>query len=549
MVTRLERYKQIADILMKYDFGMLLLEDLSPGFRKLRLERKLHPDIASLSTYERVRMAIEELGPTFVKFGQILSTRREMLPPEFYAELRKLQDKVAPVPFDQIKPIIEEYCGPIEDTFSFLETQPFASASLSQVYLGILKDGTLVAVKVQRPGIKEIIEVDLPILEKLTQRVERIVPSTRVYNPSGMIKDFSVQIMRELDFTRDGKNADILAANFKENDRIKIPRVYWEHSGRRVLIMDYIEGTRIDNVEVIRSMGVDPKEIAEIGFEAYLRQIFADGFFHADPHPGNLLVTRKGELAFLDFGMFGIIRPERRDIFLRTLFSIVEIDIDDLLRSLDKLGITIRAEDVEPLKDELYYSLMNAQYVELNAVDFGGVMSSLPEVLRQYNIVVPESLMSVLKVLWMIFDVGKTLDPEFNFNERVEPYLGEIIAEHFISTDILKKAPLLLMDIAEGLIALPRAINTTLTQIGSGDFKLDIAADDLQQLSFTVDRASDKILMGLVTAAIVVGSSFVVLAVDYDIPYWVFYLALVGYIGALAVGMYAVYEILFKERR
>ena len=233
---------------------------------------------------------------------------------------------------------MEQYCGPIDEVFLEFDTKPFAAASVSQVHKAVLKDGTVVAIKIQRPGIREAIETDLPLFEKMAERIEKLSPDARVFNPKIMVQEFAVQIRKELDFTHEGKNSEIIAANMADIPEIKIPKIYWQYSGEKVLTMEFVEGCRIDDVETIRTYGVDPVHIADVGFHAYIRQIFRDGFFHADPHPGNLLVAPDGRLIFLDFGMVVLIRPERRRIFIKVLMSIVGCDVDTLVECFEKLG-------------------------------------------------------------------------------------------------------------------------------------------------------------------------------------------------------------------
>jgi len=554
MVTSLRRYKQIADVLMKYGFGAVVLEDLSPGLAKWNLQKKLHPDLESLSEYERFRLVLQELGPTFVKFGQILSTRRELISPELFEELSKLQDKVAPLPFEEILPVIEEHCGDLSEAFESFEEEPFAAASISQVHRAVMKDGTLVAVKVQRPGIGEVIEVDLPIFEKMAQRAEKLIPDVRVYNPSGLVRDFAVQIRKELDFVRDGKNADRLSRNLSNLPGVKIPKIYWEYSGRRLLVMEFVKGTRIDDVDAMLANGVDPKTIAELGFQAYLQQVFKDGFFHGDPHPGNLLVTDTGSLVFLDFGMVGVIRPERRDLFIKVLLSIVEIDVDRLIDSFEDLGVSIREEDREPLKDELYDTLLEYQDFTLHQYNFGGMMGSTTKTLRRYHITVPTSLMQVLKIIWMMSDLAILLDPEFNVTKRIEPYVSTLLKERYLSTDAIKAAPLTMMEVLDGLMNLPRVFGELLKKIGTGNFKLEIAAEDLPKLGQSIDSASDKMLIGMVCAAVVVGSSILLHATGMAGVDGVWFLASIvavtlGYILALVIGIGAVWHVFRKHTK
>ena len=319
---------------------------------------------------------------------------------------------MAPIPFSQVRPIIEDYCGCLEEVFATVEEEPIGSASIALVYRGELRDGTKVALKVQRPNIAEMIEKDLVILQALAKRVEIVFPDLRVYNPSGMVQDFATQIRKELDFVRDGRNADCLGQNMKGMPGVRCPKIYWRYSGARLLVMEYIEGVRVDDREGIRAFGLNPREIGKKGFYAYMKQIFEDGFFHGDPHPGNLIVTRKGDLVFLDFGIMGIIRPEKRNTFMNLIGSILGNDVDLMIRSLEHLGVRMKPDQMEGLRDDLFIILMDYNEFELKDVNFSRVIQELTTVMRRYNMQVPMTVMLMLKVILMVADIGRSLDPE-----------------------------------------------------------------------------------------------------------------------------------------
>ena len=538
MVSRFRRYRQIADILVKYGFG-IAVEELTPGIWRWRFYQRLFPETRPV--YERIRLAIEELGPTFIKFGQIASTRTEILPPELIAELQKLQDRVAPVPFSQVRPIIEEYCGCIEEAFSRIDEDPLGSASLSIVYRGELKDGTKVAIKVQRPGIGEIIEQDLVILQGMARRVEAVFPDLKVYNPTGMFRDFATQIRKELDFVRDGKNADRLALNMKGIPGIRCPKIHWEYSGPRLLIMEYIEGVRIDDVEGIRREGNHPRELAHTGFHAYMKQIFEDGFFHGDPHPGNLIVTKAGDIVFLDFGIVGIIRPEKRFIFMNIIRSILENDVDTLIRSLEQLGIQIRPDQVDALRDDLYIALLDYSDFRLEEVNIAGLINELTAIMRRYGMQVPMNLMLMLKVIMMAADVGMALDPAFRFDDYMIPYMEELDEKGIVPREFARRARKSATAAIEGLFELPAGVNTILKRFSTGAISFDIVDTDMQRFQTIFDRASDRILAGFITAALVIGSSVVIFASRQEIGGFVLFLAYAAFIAAVIMGIIALY--------
>jgi ubiquinone biosynthesis protein len=538
MVSRFRRYGQIADVLVKYGFG-IAIDQLFPGVRKWKFFQKHFPE--KRPVYERMRLAIEELGPTFIKFGQIASTRTEILPPELITELHRLQDRVAPVPFNRVKPIFEEYCGCTEDVFESIDEEPVGSASIALVYRGVLADGTKVALKVQRPGIAEIIEKDLVILQALARRVEAVFPDLRVYNPTGMVQDFASQIRKELDFVRDGKNADRLGQNMKGVPGVRCPRVYWRYSGARLLVMEYVEGVRIDDVAGIRGFGFQPREIGKTGFYAYMKQIFEDGFFHGDPHPGNLIVTRQGELVFLDFGIMGIIRPEKRHTFTNLILSILENDVDLMIRSLERLGVRIRPEEVDNLRDDLYITLMDYSEFQLKEVNFSQVIVELTAVMRRYNMRVPMNLMLMLKVIMMVADVGKSLDPEFNFSAYVGPFMEELAEKDYAVRELGRRARRSAATALEGLFELPMNLNSILKRFSAGSIRFEVAETDLLRLQHIMDRASDRVLSGLITAALVVGSSIVIFASGTSITGPLLLLAYLGYAVAVIIGFVALY--------
>jgi ubiquinone biosynthesis protein len=539
MVSRFRRYGQIADVLVKYGFG-IALDQLFPGVRKWKFFQKHFPE--KRPVYERMRLAIEELGPTFIKFGQIASTRTEILPPELIAELHRLQDRVAPAPFSQVKPVFEEYCGCTEDIFEKIDEEPIGSASIALVYRGVLRDGTRVALKVQRPGIPEIIEKDLVILQALAKRVEVVFPDLRVYNPTGMVQDFASQIRKELDFVRDGKNAERLGQNMKGVPGVRCPRIYWQYSGARLLVMEYVEGVRIDDREGISGFGLSPREIGKKGFYAYMKQIFEDGFFHGDPHPGNLIVTQKGELIFLDFGIMGIIRPEKRHTFTNLLVSILENDVDLMIRSLDRLGVRVKPDDMESLRDDLFITLMDYSEFQLKEVNISQVIQELTAVMRRYSMRVPMNLMLMLKVIMMVADIGRALDPEFNFSDYVEPYMEELSEKDYAVRELGRRARQSAVVALEGMLELPMNVNTILKRFSSGTIGFEVAEADLQRLQHIMDRASDRVLVGLIIAALVVGSSLVIFASRTSITGPLLFFAYLGYAVAVIIGFVALYS-------
>jgi ubiquinone biosynthesis protein len=407
-----------------------------------------------------------------------------------------------------------------------------------------------VALKVQRPGIGEIIETDIGILESMAERIETIFPETRVYNPVGMVQDFAHQIVKELDFTRDARNAERMARNFREVPGIHFPKIYWEFSSPNLMVMEYVEGVRIDDAEGIREMGLDPHEIGVRGFHAYLKMIFEDGFFHGDPHPGNLVVTQNGDIVFLDFGIVGILRPEKRQLFINLLFALVNDDIELMLRSLEGFGIVIAEEDRDALRDDLYIMMHDfGGGNDVSRFNFQLVVTELTDSMRRHRLKVPMNLMLLLKVFVMVLDIGVRLDPKFNFGKETTPYLSKLADTNTLSAAYVKRASTSLLEAADAVLDMPRNLNLMLRRLSTGTFKLEIVDTDIQKLQMALDKASDKLMIGLVVAALVIGSSLVLLASPITMPREISWIAILGYTAAVLAGFYAIYHVIFLKFR
>ena len=548
MVTQIQRFSQIVEILGKYGFG-IVSEKLFPDHSHVRFPSKGAQTEPS-PEYERMRLAIEELGPTFVKFGQIMSTRADILPADMIAELKKLQDQVKPVPFEEIRPLIHEYCLHHDAWCPVIDETPVASASISQVYRAVLKDGTQVALKIQRPGIGDVIETDLAILQSMAERVEGAFPEARIYNPTGMVKDFARQIRKELDFLQEARTADRMRQNFVDVPGIHFPTMYWEYSTSRLLVMEFVEGVRIDDVNGISAMGLDPHEIGRKGFHAYLKMIFEDGFFHGDPHPGNLLVTKDGTIVVLDFGIAGTLRPEKRQIFMSFLAAVMNEDTELLIRSLEGFGVVIPGANREHLQDDLFILMQDLDLSNtISRFNFALFANELAEVMRRYRIRVPTNLMLLLKVLVMILDIGIRLDPEFNIQEELSPYLVRVARENTFSAASAKRASVLLLETADAIFDTPRHLDLMLKRLSTGTMRLEIVDKDLREFEMALDEASDKLMLALVVGSLVVGSSLVLRESPLALPPAVFWIAVLGYGAAVLAGFYAVYHIVYLRFR
>ena len=530
--TSLRRYGQIADVLVKYGFGFYLNE-LFPGAAISRTAKKNQAEeYSEYSAYARFRMALEDLGPTFVKFGQLMSTRTELFSQEMIAELSKLQDRVGVVPFDEVIPTLDNYIPDWRDLFTSIDPKPLAAASISQVYRAVTRDGTVIALKVQRPKISEKIEQDIGLLRSIAKLIEERKPELRIYNPVALVEDFGVQIKKELDFTRDGSNAERLARNMKNSGlpRIKVPKIYWEYSGRELLAMEFVSGFRSDDVETIRAHGIDTKELANLGLKAFMIQIFQDGFYHGDPHAGNIQVSPKGDIIFLDFGVCGVLMKDMRNKFISLMLALFSADTDLTLRCIKNLGVKIPQEGYEEVRSELYLALQD--FKEMGSrMNFSTLLETVQELFQTYNIRIPQNIMQLLKALMLVSNIAFTLDPELQFVDEAQPFLKQILSDDIKSTDSMQKRMLEAKMKFEDLANVPKQLSGVLEMASEGKLKVDIAAKEVGRLSDTISSSVDKLVIGLMMASIVIGLSLVVMSQSFTMGF----IPILAYVAAVII--------------
>ena len=530
--TSLRRYGQIADVLVKYGFGFYLNE-LFPGAAISRTAKKNQAEeYSEYSAYARFRMALEDLGPTFVKFGQLMSTRTELFSQEMIAELSKLQDRVGVVPFDEVIPTLDNYIPDWRDLFTSIDPKPLAAASISQVYRAVTRDGTVIALKVQRPNISEKIEQDIGLLRSIAKLIEERKPELRIYNPVALVEDFGVQIKKELDFTRDGSNAERLARNMKNSGlpRIKVPKIYWEYSGRELLAMEFVSGFRSDDVETIRAHGIDTKELANLGLKAFMIQIFQDGFYHGDPHAGNIQVSPKGDIVFLDFGVCGVLMKDMRNKFISLMLALFSADTDLTLRCIKNLGVKIPQEGYEEVRSELYLALQD--FKEMGSrMNFSTLLETVQELFQTYNIRIPQNIMQLLKALMLVSNIAFTLDPDLQFVDEAQPFLKQILADDIKSTDSMQKRMLEAKMKFEDLANVPKQLSGVLEMASEGKLKVDIAAKEVGRLSDTISSSVDKLVIGLMMASIVIGLSLVVMSQSFTMGF----IPILAYVAAVII--------------
>jgi ubiquinone biosynthesis protein len=548
-----KRYKEILNVLIKYGFGDLVDALKIKQYIEIGIEKisgKQPGRIEKLSRPERVRMALEELGPTFVKFGQILSTRPDLIPLAYVQELSKLQDKVPSFPYDDVRTAVKAETGKFpEEIFHSIHETPIAAASIGQVHKAILLDTEeVVAVKVQRPNIQQTIEVDLAIMLHLAHLMERHVTEMEVLHPTKIVNEFARSMEDELDYTVEASHIEHFARQFLDDETVYVPRVYREWSTQRLLVMEFIDGTKASDFEHLKQEGYDLKEVASRGADSILKQICVYGFYHADPHPGNIFILPNNVICFIDFGMMGRIGQQEREDFADFVELLIKKDENKIVDALLKL--TNFAED--PNRSELQRDLMEFidlyAYVPLKEIDIGKMLQSVLEILTKQSMSLKPGLYLMIKALGTAEGLARSLDPEFEIAKHAEPFFREI--------KILRYAPQRiaghLLDSGTELLRLfkeiPGEVREVLKNAREGGLKIEIEYPELDRALFRLDRISDRIASAIVLAALIVGSSIIILSRTpprwHDMPV----IGLMGFLIAAVLGFWLLTSILKSGR-
>lgn len=513
----LHRLRQIANVFIKHGFGYLieslnLQRYLSLGKRVLTFKRgpeSLKRDKYSIA--ERARMVLEELGPTFIKLGQILSARSDIIPPDFLREFSKLQDEVPPFSFPEAKEVIEGQFGlPLEQLFSHFEKNPLAAASIAQVHRASLPDGREVIVKVQRPDIVSKIKADLDILLFLAPLTERHIPRSRLYSPVAIVEEFATTLRRELDFTVEGNNTNRFYRSFEKDDTVHIPQVYWDLTGERVLTLEKIEGIKINDIEALDKAGLDRKKIAVQGVNIFLRQIFEHGFFHADPHPGNFLVLDNEVIGLVDFGIVGRLDEETLRSIANILISLISHDLDRLGDEFINLGLSPEEFDQRRFKADLLEFVDSYFGVPLKHIRAENFINDMIRIAGKHGIRVPRDFVLLGKTVFIIGGIGRELDPDFDFLEVARPFAYDLIKKRLHPRKLLLNSVKALSEISSLLESFPGQVNRILRKFRQGEFKLAIEHKGLEEAIHGRDRSSNRLSLGLIIASLIIGSSLLI---------------------------------------
>jgi len=517
-VRNLQRLREIGRVLVKYGWGDLVPRLGLLGFVE-RLRRRLRgegEDVAadSLTTEQRIRMAFEELGPTFIKLGQVLATRPDLIPMSLIEELRRLQDRVPAFPASDARREIERELGrPVAELFATFDDRPIAAASIAQVHAATLRDGARVVVKVRRPGLESVIANDLDILTGLAGLLEDNVPESRQFSPRAIADEFRRSIWREIDLTREARNIERFGRNFRGDASIHVLRTYPELSGRAVLTMELIDGIKASDVAALEAAGIDRSALARRGVEFVVKQIFSHGFFHADPHPGNVFVLRDGRIAPIDMGMMGVLDREMRDALLELLVGILLGDAGKIVALFRRLALVDERADLAGLRRDAQEMLDAYNELPLEEVDIGAFIAELFEVLARHRVQVPPELLLTGKALATVEGLARILDPRLDPMQAMRPlvlrsYLERLADPRFLARDAIRAGE----DALALVAALPRDLSAILASLRSGRFKITAEVEGQARAELERARSANRVALSLMVSALIVGSAVLLAA-------------------------------------
>lgn len=535
--------REITRILWNYGFEDVVTETSLQSFvsekRRLTWIRSDKP-VFEYTRWERIRMATEELGPTFVKFAQVLSNRPDILPEDLVGEFEKLQSNVPPFPSNEAKAIIERELGkPLDQIFEFFSDIPIGSASIGQVHTARLRTGEEVVVKVQRPNVKKQVAIDLQLMRDLVQRTEDFLEQFGIINLMDVVNAFERSMSKELDYKNEARNIEQFRNYYKEYKDFYVPRAYKEFTTEKVMVIEKVNGCKITDVNQLHEWGINPHDIAKQGMKIYLTQIFEHGYFHADPHPGNVLVRPDGTICLIDFGMVGSLMEEDKINFAGVFISMAQKDARAMAMYLRRLSVDDEIKDTKNLEYALHDLIEDYASLDVNESNMGEMGAELQKVIFDNRMRVPGAIFLILRALAILEGIGRVIYPDFNTMEFMKPYGAKLIAERFspkkIGLDLVHDAT----EFAYLMQAVPLELREIMKQIRKGRIKFQLEPVEYDKLLDKLVRSVNRITLSLIIAALLVSSSIALLAPfpsdaynSWGIPY----ISSVGYVSAMILG-------------
>lgn len=549
----LKRYQEIISIIIRHGFGDFVTQT---GIAKLVfLGRKtftLKPseEIQRLSRYERIKTMLEELGPTFVKFGQIMSNRPDILSFELIEELEKLQSNVKPISCDTAIEVIEnETKKKVEDSFIDFEKECIASASIAQVHKAKLHTGEDIVVKIQRPGIQKVIETDLEIMYHLASIIEKRFPETSSLNPVGIVEEFSDTIKKEIDFFYEAAYIERFAQNFKHDKTIHVPGIYRDFCSKKIITMEYVDGIKVTHIEKLKNAGNDPKVITDRATRLILKQIFKFGFFHADPHPGNIFILRDNVICFLDFGMMGVLPPDYREHLSDFVIGFVNRDIKKISKAIFDFSHTHPYSiDIYKFERKLGELIEQFTYLPLKEIDMAKVIRKSIDLVVSFKIKLPSSIYLLSKALITIEGVARKLEPDFDIVKHIKPYAKRLIQERYNPFRIMKDTYLSINEASRLVRDMPFEIREIIEQVKRGKMKIEFEHKGLEPFMDRNDRISNRLAFAIIIGCIVIGSSIVVLTKVPPMWKGMSIIGIAGFVTACVMGFWLLISIIRSGR-
>lgn len=548
IIHQFERTKNIVSILARNGFGdiveMMGLEK-HVGFSG----PKSMPDTQKVGRHVRIRKTVEELGSTFIKMAQILSTRPDLISMDLADEFSKLQDRVEPLPFEQIRPrFMQEFGKDVDEIFDG-DLELIASASLGQVYRGTLKNGEKVAVKVLKPDVKETIRLDIKILRRFATVLEDRLHSYGISSPTKIISEFEKALDKELDYTVEALNLKRFYRNFQDSERVLVPKLYEEFSGGTVLTMALVEGIKVTDITALETAGIDPKSVAKNGFDSFCEQIFVHRFFHADPHPGNIFAVNNTKIAFVDFGMMGSISERDRKDFADMIYYVANKQEEKAAFAILKLAkIENGSLDREGFAKDMGSVIRTYFYGSLQEISIKNLMNDVMSLMSGYEVYFRENNYLLAKALVTIEGIGKALDPDFNAAEAIRPFVMRFYKESMSISAFLAKASELPKEIRDFLAEFPQDIKTIVDKMKQGSFKIEFEHIGLEAMEASIEKSANRLSIAIIIASILVGSALLLLAKTPPLVFGIPLLGLAGFLVALVMSFALILSIYKRGR-
>ena len=503
----IKRLKHIASVLFRHDLGFYVYQ---LGLHKhLKVHQRIKGQPKKTTDIPvKLRQALEELGPTFIKLGQLLSLRPDLIPNEYCEEFKKLQDNIKPFPTQTaLKILQEELKKKKNEIFLEFSEKPIASASIGQVYKAKLLNKEEVVVKIQRPGIKETIQQDIHLLKHLIVLVEKYSPELKKFNLQEILKEFERYTKNEIDYLKEGRNIQRFYEMFKTSEKVKTPKPYWDYTSKRVLTMSYIDGICIDDKAQFKSRNYSNEKVANNLADCFMGQVIDHGFFHADPHPANVFVLSRNRIALLDFGIVGRLDDELRKKLTNVFIALTQKDMKKVVQGLKSFGVIEKHN--ENLEEELDLLISEYGSADVNQVDISSLFKDFLDIALKYNMKLPVNFVLLTKAIITCEAVGRSLYPDFNLGDYSKKYVEKLMQKKYSIENLTKQLKNNIINFSDLITNLPQNINKITNRLQKGDVKLDIEDTDVKQLSFNIGHGSNKITMGLITAALIVGSALV----------------------------------------